>query len=167
MNIFAVYQCPVKSAQALCDIHVNKMLQEQIQLLSVAHYELDGVQRGTKPTHKNHPSALFTRESKQNYLWVLEHAKALMQEYTYRTGKIHGYGKYLEQVLDLPRNIQDKGLTDFPMAMPNEFKKTLCVHTNYRLYLNAKLKEWHLRIDKRPIVAKWTKRNKPEWISLQ
>lgn len=166
MNIFATSECPIESAQALCDTHVNKMLQESIQLLSVAHFELDGIQRGTKPTHKNHPSAIFTRESKQNYLWVLEHAKALMVEYTYRTGKVHGYGKYFEQVGEAPKNIPDRGLGCFPMAMPDKFKKSLDAHRNYRLYLAHKIKDWAERTDKRQIVAKWTGRNKPNFYNI-
>lgn len=166
MNIFATSQCPIKSAQDLDDVLNNKMLQEAIQLLSVAHFELDGVIRGTKPSHKNHPSAVFTRACKANYIWVLEHAKAGVAEYEYRKGKPHGYQKYLDQVLNLPQNIPETGDTDFPMCMPVDCKKTLDVHKNYRYYLNTKYKEWAERTDKKPIEARWTKRSKPEWVVL-
>ena len=166
MNIFATSKCPVESAKALPNILVNKMLQEQVQLLSVAHFELDGVQRGTKPTHKNHPCAIFTRNNKKNYEWVRDHALALLAEYKLRTGKTHGYEKYLNEVLEAPQNIPEKGDEDFPMCMPVEMKKTLDVHKNYKYYLNRKFKEWMTRTDKRQIIPTWINANKPEWVEV-
>lgn len=97
MNIFAIHQCPIQSARELPDVHVNKMLQECVQLLSTAHAVLDGHTESCAPTHTNHPCAIFVRENSKSYMWVLEHAKALMEEYTYRTGKVHQYQtKYMD-----------------------------------------------------------------------
>lgn len=166
MNIFITNQCPVQSAVALPNVLVNKMLQESIQLMSTAHFELDGDVRGTKPTHKNHPSAIFTRACKQNYMWVLKHAEALLNEYTHRTGKTHGYTKYFDQVNFLPANIPVDGDTDFPMCMPDEFKKTFDVCKNYQLYLNNKFHNWTTRTDKKQMKAEWTNRDKPDWVVL-
>ena len=42
MNIFAVHDNPIISAQQLCDKHVVKMIVESCQLLSTAHRLLDG-----------------------------------------------------------------------------------------------------------------------------
>ena len=166
MNIFATNACPVQSAQDLPDILVNKMLQEQIQLLSTAHFELDGIKRGTKATHKNHPSAIFIRACRENYQWGLDHATALMAEYELRRGKVHGYKKYFDEVLAAPDNIPEKGDTDFPMCMPVELKKTIDVHKNYRHYLNVKFEDWRTRTDKRQIIVTWTNRKQPEWVLL-
>lgn len=166
MNLFVTDECPVKSAIALPDILVNKMAQEAIQLMSVAHFELDGVQRGTKPSHKNHPCAIFTRNNKLNYEWVRKHARALLDEYTFRTGKVHGYEKYYAEVTNPPENIAEKGDDFFPMCMPAEHKKTLDVHKNYQYYLNCKFNDWATRTDKRQIFVTWSKRNKPEWLSI-
>ena len=55
-----------------------------------------------KVTHKNHPCTRWVRESKDNYLWTLEHLKGLLREYTYRYNKRHKSGAllpYLSQVL--------------------------------------------------------------------
>ena len=166
MNIFAIYDCPIRSAQELPDVHVNKMLQEQIQLLSTAHSVLDGHTDSCKPTHANHPCAIFVRENAASYTWVLEHALALMAEYTHRTGRIHQYQeKYLAGVMSLPNNIPHGADIDFRMCMPDEFKITAFfdVHLAYRLYLKDKYKVWATRTDKRPMIAKWTKRETPEW----
>ncbi|MOA30456.1 hypothetical protein D3C78_1515470 [compost metagenome] len=146
------------------------MLQEAIQLLSTAHFEIDGVQRGAKPTHKNHPSAIFTRESKANYNWVLSHAKCLNELYTERTGKVHGYQKYLDQVLEAPHNFQKEEQTDFPMCMPDEvkLKSLLDVHGAYRIYLNTKYKEWLSRnefSEKRPVKVEFFGA-KPSWVEV-
>lgn len=166
MNLFVTNECPVKSAQALPNILVNKMAQEAVQLLSVAHFELDGVQRGTKPSHKNHPCAIFTRACKENYYWVQKHARALLDEYTFRTGKVHGYEKYYAEVENPPVQLPEKGDTFFPMCMPQEMKKTLDVHKNYQYYLNQKFKDWATRTDKRQIFVEWHKRNKPDWLNI-
>ena len=42
MNIFRLYDCPVKSAQNQCDEHIRKMYIESAQMLSTAHRLLDG-----------------------------------------------------------------------------------------------------------------------------
>jgi hypothetical protein len=171
MNLFATSECPVQSAKDLCIVLQNKMFQEAVQLLSTAHFELDGVQRGTKPTHRNHPCAIFARESKANYQWVLEHAKALNELYIQRTGKIHGYQKYLDAVLEVPSNMQKEEKTDFVMCMPDSFKfeAYFDVQKAYRLYLNAKYKEWLGRdgdSEKRPVKVEFFG-NKPTWVVLR
>jgi len=63
MNIFVTDICPIKSAQDHCDVHNRKMIIEASQLLSTVHFELDGIQVGYKPTHRNHPSAVWTRST--------------------------------------------------------------------------------------------------------
>jgi len=165
LNIFAVSSCPIESAQQLCSIHVNKMLQETVQLLSTAHHVLDGTSKGTKPTHQNHPSAIWVRESSQNYRWAVQHAFALLDVYTTTTGKEHGYTKYLLQVGDLPDNIQDMGITDFRMAMPDEFKIAAFFdpHKAYQLYLKSKYHDWQHRTDKRRMRVVFPK-GTPHWM---
>lgn len=163
MNIFATNECPVKSAQALPNILVNKMILESAQILSTAHFELDGKQVGYKPTHKNHPCSIFARKSSGNYKWLWEHYKALCDEFTFRTGKVHKTSSLLETLKTPPKNIGNSAVSIDFMCMPDEHKRTLNVHENYKLYLNAKFKEWGTRQD-RPVKAEWTKRNKPEWV---
>lgn len=171
MNIFITDKCPTKSAANLPTILVNKILQEAIQLLSAAHFVLDGIQRGTKPSHLNHPCSVWCRETSSNYVWVLEHAVALMEEWKKRTGKMHGYIAYLEQVMYLPQNIKDGNLTSFVIAAPDEFKKLTVfgsVEGAYKAYLNAKWKNWATRSDKRKIFVHWSGimggENAPDWV---
>lgn len=170
VNIFASSKCPIESAQALANIHIVKMCVEQMQLLSTAHVEVDGNQIAYKASHKNHPSSKWTRESKANYHWAWMHAKALCDEYEYRTGKIHACAQYLDVLKNPPKGIVKEELTGFACVVPDDIKikcismNGLDVHKAYRYYLSKKYAEWATRVDKRPIVATWTNRNKPEWL---
>ena len=88
MNIFYLHSDPVVAAQKQYNKHVVKMILESAQLLCSAHHMLDSeIDVPYKLTHKNHPSAVWTRQSKQNYAWLYFHMLALGDEYTKRYGK--------------------------------------------------------------------------------
>lgn len=163
MNIFSTSHCPIKSAQEMCNVHVVKMLLEQFQLMSTAHYELDGVQVGYKPSHHNHPSSKWCRSTSANYQWLYDHAKALCDEYTYRTGKVHKSSALLPVLARHPANIKHGELEPFAMAMPEKYQRLgLFDQTKaYQVYLKDKLTEWTCR--EKPMRVEWTKRNPPEW----
>jgi hypothetical protein len=90
VNIFATSNCPIESAQFLDDKRVRKMVLESGQLLSTAMrvhgYSGDEVY---KIAYKNHPSNIWTRATQGNYKWLLEHFRALCDEYVRRFGKTH------------------------------------------------------------------------------
>lgn len=166
MNIFVTNRCPIKAAQEHCFRHNVKMIVELAQMLSTAHFELDGVVVGYKPTHKNHPCSVWIRETSGNYEWAYMHFGALCEEYTYRTKKFH---KSIELLLDLdalPKNIKRGGLTEFAMAIPDKHKRlgVFDVTKAYQSYLNEKFAEWLSR-DK-PLSVEWRNREKPEWVTV-
>jgi len=164
MNIFATNECPVKSAQDHCNRHNVKMILELAQMLSTAHFELDGNIVGYKPTHKNHPCSIWIRQCSGNYKWGYEHFKALCDEYSFRSGKIHKTSELLELLGKIPSKIAFGDRTPFAMAMPENYKKLGIFDQTkaYQAYLNAKFKEWACR--EKPLAVEWTKRNKPEWV---
>ena len=96
MNIFATSTCPKECAAFLDNKRVIKQTLETAQLLSSAlrlcGYTGDDVY---KITHKNHPSSVWTRATQGNYKWLLEHFKALCNEYNRRTGKTHASSNLL------------------------------------------------------------------------
>ena len=96
MNIFASSNCPIESAKYLDNSRVIKMTLESAQLLSSAlrlcGYVGDNIY---KISHKNHPSNVWCRTTQGNYKWLLEHFRALCDEYNRRTGKIHASSKLL------------------------------------------------------------------------
>ena len=156
MNIFMLDKSPTMAAQAHCDKHVVKMILEYAQLLSTAHRLLDGDDNVPsvlyKATHKNHPSAIWTRESAANYHWLYNCFVSLCDEYTSRYGKTHATDTKLRHVLkDIPQAIPSIGLTQLRLAMPDEYKKA-CPVESYRAYYKAEKAD----------IAKW-KQNQPEW----
>jgi len=96
VNIFVTDICPIKSAKFLDDKRCQKMVLESAQLLSTAlrvnGYKCDDVY---KIAHLNHPSSRWCRATQGNYKWLLEHFRALCNEYNRRTGKIHASSKLL------------------------------------------------------------------------
>lgn len=143
MNIFYLHDSPFTSARAMTNKHVIKMILESAQLMCTAHHELDGdsaPQDLYKPTHKNHPSAIWTRASIDNYMWLYMHFIALSAEYKKRYNKTHATYKKLDGVLSMPpKNIKDTGFTQPPQAMPDVYKDVDSVQAYRRYYLNEKI----------------------------
>ena len=127
-------------------------------MLSTAHRILDNSTdvRLYKSTHKNHPSAKWVRESKNNYLWLYELFIELCKEYTYRYNKVHLSEIKLKDVLKHPpKNISDNIFTPPPQAMPDKYKSNNPIDAYRNYYINEKSK-----------IAKWTNRNVPTWFTL-
>lgn len=140
MNIFACYSCPVKSAKYLDTKRVNKMILESAQMLSTAISECGG-DAPYKPTHKNHPSSVWARETVGNYLWLLDHMEALAQEYYRRRGKWHkSYAEHFNTFMANSVLLPQGQMTDFANCARNksqgvDYTNIDDVHKAYRLYL--------------------------------
>ena len=90
MNIFVTNECPVKSALALDDKRLVKMVLETAQLLSSAVNLSYGDKIAPyKTAHKGHPCTLWAKQSQGNFQWLLDHGYALGMEYTQRYQKTH------------------------------------------------------------------------------
>ena len=152
MNIFFLDRRPDDCAEMHNDKHVVKMILESAQMLSTAHRELDGNNVPDilyKSTHKNHPSTIWTRSSKQHYDWLFRLFRMLSAEYSIRYSdhnfKVHKtwdkLGKLLEQA---PKNIVDNGWVDPPQCMPDHCKKsdTIDAYRNYYLTEKASISTW-------------------------
>lgn len=183
MNIFYLHKDPVKAAEMHVDKHVVKMILESCQLLSTAHRILDGkqimgktktgrnVKRWILPedflidmndviyqaTHVNHPSAVWARHSKANYMWLHELLDALCNEYTYRYGKVHKCeADGLVNILSMPPiNIPDLSFTEPTPAMPDQYKVSEDSIQSYRNYYNGEKQR----------MFSWKKRSVPEFIN--
>ena len=177
MNIFYVDENPVKAAECLVDKHVVKMILESAQLLSTAHRVLDGEMHIEKvngrkhtswilpdarndvmyqATHMNHPSAVWCRQSVENYIWLVEHFFGLMNEYIHRYKKIHKCNGELSFMLQSPPfNLKEYDATPMPSCMAEEYIISDDPLTNYRNYYRIGKVNLH----------KWTNRQPPEWIN--
>ena len=154
MNIFYVDSDPAIAAQSLNDKHVVKMILESAQLLCAAF------PKGTAPykkTHVNHPSSLWTRATKSNFMWLVSHALAMCEEYTYRYGKTHkSQNVIMWCVANIERaefSLSKDWLTPMPQCMPEQYKVPGDSVAAYRAYY----------IGDKARFSKWTKRNPPEW----
>lgn len=108
-----------------------------------------------KPSHVNHPSAIWCRETATNYDWLYRLTVELCLEYTYRYGKIHATENLVHEYLSLtPDAIRKKhGMTEVPQAMPDYCKVPGDPVAAYRNYYNNEKHE----------IAFWNHCDIPEW----
>ena len=153
MNVFVLSDNPQQAAKWHVDKHVVKMPLEASQLLCSVYW-MQKIAAPYKMTHKNHPCAIFARQSCLNFNWVYEYGKALCAEYTTRYGKVHKSLAVLDWCYNNSHELifNEYEMTKFPLAMPNEYK-VQCPIQSYRNYY--KLGKAHLH--------NW-KLNRPDWI---
>jgi hypothetical protein len=151
MNIFYLSADPMEAAQLLCDKHVVKMTLESAQLLSTT-MSCFGVAAPYRPTHVNHPSALWVRASSAHYRWLLRHFQALCYEYKHRYQKTHR----CEQLLTLFTGFwlswpgPDLPFMPPPQVMPPECQRLSSTVAAYQAYYQTK-PAWVLRYRLRPV----------------
>lgn len=163
MNIFFLDTDIKKCAEYHSDRHVIKMRVELAQLACSAHYFFpvcDIKEIPYKLTHKNHPSAIWVRESIQNYLYVVNLGLQLCNEMRIR---FNTKDQKTENVLiwcifniPLLRDIQiTVPKLGFDTSLSKKANNTISdAVENYRYYYYNNKKHLH----------KWTKTNIPTWI---
>jgi hypothetical protein len=178
MNIFYLDTNPLRAAEQMVDKHVVKMILETAQLLSTAHRLIDGeeyvgasasgrkARRWRLPderedimysaTHINHPSAVWVRQSNNNYNWLFCHFIGLLNEYTYRYEKQHKCSdpNFIDALRYPPNNIPVGYFTAPTPAMLDEYKIGVDSLASYRNYY--KIGKAHLH--------SWKKREIPAWM---
>ena len=177
MNIFYLSPSPRTCAIMHNNSHCSKMIIEYAQLMSTAHRVLDGeeyygrtknnrkIKRWRlnselenilyKASHVNHPSGIWVRQSRKNYLWLYELWKELNNEFMYRYehDKPHESFRKLKDALYMPpMNISNGRWTEPTPAMPDDVKNKSSIVAYRNYYIKYKQ---HL--------AKWRKRKEPEW----
>lgn len=151
MNIFYLDENPFIAAKSVSDVHSHKMVLETAQLLCSAFEE--GVPPYTRTQAQyNHPCAIWTRSSRQNFDWLVQYGISLAQEYNHRYNKIHKSGKVILWCMNNAHllNLPDKGMTSIPLCMPEKYWCDDPVLA-YRAYYIGEKSE----------IAKWNKGRKP------
>ena len=170
MNIFVTSPWPAESAIVLPDRHVTKMALETCQMLSIVaskwyhNYgtlsKKDGTPYSTaKGAFRNHPCTKWAAESIHNAYWLIKHGMNLCDEYAIRYDKTHScYATLVEAYYMFPKG-KITEVTDFVLAMPDEFKldTSIDTFTAYKMYISSKswVESNYLRIPSR----------KPSWIA--
>lgn len=154
MNIFYVDRNPETCATNLGDKHVIKMTLETAQLLCGIFPNGEAPYRRT---HYNHPCAVWLRQSKAQYDWLVKHGLALADEYTLRYGKEH---KSKSVILWCKEKIETYNnwpslfsFNDPPLCMPDDCKVGDAV-LSYREYYKKHKTNLH----------NWKGRGEPEWL---
>lgn len=153
MNIFYLDNGPHQSAKWLVDRHVVKMALESCQLLCTTFHE-QGIEAPYKATHRNHPSAIWTREAEDNFDWLMHHTHGIFLEYCHRYDKIHKSVAVYRWCIENQKHLKFPQVARTPirLAMPDEYKVDDPVQS-YRNYYKHGKKHLH----------NW-KMNKPDWI---
>lgn len=146
MNIFAIeYNADGgidwrKSAKSQDNYRVVKMILESCQMLCTALNEQHGTQIAPyRSTHKKHPSTLWAGLSSANFMSLVDHCDAMLEEYTERFGKVHKCTAVLQQCINLfdASKFAFQELTPLPLAMPIEYKSDDTV-LSYRKFYSSK-----------------------------
>lgn len=155
MNIFILDWDVKKCAIYHNNKHCIKQLLESSQLLCGVHHVV-GTQTDIpyRLSHKNHPCAIWARESLSNYLYLCELGLELCNEYTYRYGKRHKSLEVIMWCISNKPNIPDIGFTEPARAMPDEYKVKSVVQSYRNYYIGAKSG-----------FANWKNREVPFWFS--
>lgn len=152
MNIFFLDVGPEACARYHCDRHVLKMLVEYAQLMCTTLHSL-GRPAPYKPTHVNHPCAVWVRASGVHYQWLWWLTEELHREYQYRYGSDSKHRSW-EVIcrLEWPYDLPQAGFTPPPQVMPLEFRDEDPVIAYRNYYAKGKS---HLMQFKRRGVPAW------------
>lgn len=176
MNIFILDYNMEENAKQYCNAHIVKMITEHTQILCTAYwfYNLSYIfplkNLKTKeqkriykqqtnlfiPTHINHPCNIWARESFSNYQYLYRLNQCLHNEWKYRFNHTpeENHKSYLT-MLRIPQdfNFNDKGLTQFTQAMPEQYRNADTVKAYRSYYINEKK------------FSQWIKRPVPQWFT--
>lgn len=132
MNIYVTSECPIKCAKFLDDLMVKEMAKETARILSAA-IKLPTAYR-TYDLY--HPCINWARLTRGNYEWLLEHFRALCEEYELRyripAKSSHLYNQFKSFRSKIPRGSRT------PFINNSKFKKMTDVNLAYKSDLSYK-----------------------------
>ena len=113
---------------------------------------------GFRPVHLHHPCTVWIRESLGNYMWAVELALAIAEEYEYRwPGRVHSCKAHAEWLkANIPPGICKADLAAFAVAMDDEYKVAGDPIASYIKYYRESKKERNLTV--------YTRREEPAWL---
>jgi hypothetical protein len=174
MNIFATNVNPTIAAKELCDQHCRSKMQIESAILLQHCFDNStllhapktqkGASRKAGGGYFNHPCAVWVRKSKENFLWLVEHALAMFDERDYRwpSSKEHFTKTFIVWCGNNANSTKfcPKGqLTEFAIAINQDMNCRKVMGFNQLSVLQQY--QQYIKLDK-PF-ATWTKRSKPSW----
>lgn len=174
MNIFATNIDPIVAAKELCDQHVRAkmpvegciMLQHCFdnKTLLNAPKTKTGKVRKSGGGYFNHPCSVWVRESKENFMWLVDNSIEMCNERMFRwpSSQEHFCREFLvwaKHNANLINCFKKKELTKFAIAINSE---CICRQTANFDKLDE-ISKYQLYIKHDKPFATWTKRSKPYW----
>lgn len=158
MNIFVPYSKAGKNAKALDSLRLSKMLMETAQLLcsTLHYYNVPDVKYAK--THVNHPCAVWARESRANFRYLVHLGFAIEKERLYRGMNPHKSFEVIRHCNKLSWRVPKRqGRTPFVNCCTHH-KHVKDVHLAYQLELKHK---WENDIK----APRWGRRGPPKFLN--
>jgi hypothetical protein len=144
MNIFVLDEDATTAAKMMCDKHIVKMFIETCQILSCVLDKNGTEGRSVElelpqypKAHAKHPCTLWAMESYYNAQWLIDHLQAIDNEYHTRyprkDHKLKGLANVYRSELEDCSFTEEREMTDFAQAMPDDYKNE-CPVQAYRTY---------------------------------
>ena len=157
MNIFIFSEDIEENVKSHCDKHCVKMIVEYAQLLSTAHHLKESsvdLSKIYKPTHKNHPSTLWTISSEGNYNYLYNLFIALSKEYSRRYKRVHKTFATLGDILKVPpKGLRSSTRSSFAIVVSNNQDTSKGAVEAYREYF----------VKEKRHIATWKYSEVPKW----
>lgn len=181
MNIFVLDRNPITAARMHCDKHVPKMCVEAAQMMASAlrrhgatdqQMPLTKAGKPYKGGYAHHPCTVWAGDTRDNFAWLAQHGDELCREYSKRFGKTHACHKpilhmcniLIDLIPDHDINRGTLGLTQFALAMPDEYRPEpvdgeIVYHAYPKFAIEAYRRYYHSKQ-----FAKWEKGTPtPDW----
>lgn len=173
MNIFILSDsyCPEESAKMQCDTHITSQSKETIQILSncfsierLSAPDCPKTQKGhsRKHSYPHHPCSKWAVKTKANMEWLILHAQAQFEEFTFRNKKRHFSQDFLDWIILNIKDVEvpNGGLTEFAVAI-NKDKRCRQLPDFNSFSVSEQYRQFY--IWDKPF-AKWDKgRTQPDW----
>ena len=161
MNIFILHRIPRLAARYHCDKHVTKMITESCQMISTCLIVKHKIKSNKlyKACYVNNKLNIWLRKSDGNLNWLIQLTKGLIDEYNLRFKKEENYVN-AKAILNFVESLTylklDEPMTDFVLAMPDEYKNIDPVESYRTFYLLDKRVKGKVQYNHSP---------KPKWYS--
>lgn len=111
-----------------------------------------------RPVHLHHPCTIWVRECLGNYMWTVDLALALAEEYEYRwPGKTHSCKAHAQWLkANIPPGISNRERNGFAVAMDDEYRVSGDPLASYIKYYKGAKKDKNL--------TNYTRRNAPSFL---
>ena len=175
MNIFCTNEDPDLAAFELCDQHVRSKMQIEGAIMLAHAFDQEvlnhkdcprtklGTPRKSGKGYFNHQCSIWARESKDNFMWLVEHTLSMFEERNYRWpgSATHHTLSFIEWCGNNIHNtiITKRARTPFAIAIGEDCK----CRKNKKFNNLSTIEKYREYIRKDKPFATWTRTKKPFW----